>query len=144
MLSITPVHQTMFTRRLLDDDNRRDITARLRCRDELSRGGAVEGDWVLMPDRSIHRIAYITGNNGHRKTQFARDPEHTYYLEINGLMNYRGNIAPGVPLEVLRKTGTTRPGQCTILHHHDTRLIDFLIDIDVWVCPPLRGAGRTA
>ncbi|MFI6168893.1 hypothetical protein ACIBCN_19080 [Nocardia sp. NPDC051052] len=138
MSVIIPVNESAFTQNLLDHYDRRAIIARLRGRELRYPRWAAEGDWVRMPTGETHRIAYINGTEGHRRTQFANDPERQFFLEINGLMNYRGNVRAGVPLEILHETQERKRARCTILHHRDSRLIEFDTEVTVWRCPPLR------
>lgn len=139
---ITPAPTGAFSPLVFDRADADEVAARLAAR-ARNHPGPAAGDWVELHDGSLYRLA--DAGRLARRPKFAHDA-HDFYLEADGLLNYgHGGWRPGVPLEVLKRTGEQLPARAQMLHVGPgrCRTVAFDIPMPVWRCPRLRSQSTT-
>ncbi len=99
----------------LPDEHDRDLLTQRSDR-RNQRPGMRVGDWLVLLDGTIRRIAYIWTE---AKLVQPTDHEDTgsFYLGL-GYLSMSGGLDSGLPMDDFTSTGMHRKGSCWLFHHN--------------------------
>lgn len=123
-----------------DDIDRAAARAALQARTLEFGGIPAPGDWVLLPDNTMHRIARTSNGYAAFADVFTTegDLEGNFHLADTGEMRYFGGHRRGVPVSTLRRTPVTAPTWAWRHHHLTREVVNIAVQMPVWECASAR------